>query len=442
MPLESNTAPRLRCLSIQQPWAWMICSGDKDIENRNWKTDFRGTIAIHASTKVTQVNGLLKKDKVKQVKSGDFEYGAIIGLADIESISIYGREHETNPHAFGPYCWKMTNGRFLKNPIPMMGKLGLVYLSDEITASVLSQETFQIPSDSPIRSLLQNNMEAKPSVLELYEYCVEDLYAKATIEELWRVVNRMIELDAGPYAHICRLDFACQSDEVSLPVGYCEAFENAVIATYGVGSDDKEFRRIYEDCLESEANPDEYKFTNQLRYDPSCFYQHLTVYLHTISLEFLKLGQYDKAMEYSNRRLSVEPDAPETHVDLGEIYLKGFSDAASAVSSLRIALKLCDFGRAPDAELKIASYLDKDPEFDRQLLARLLLLLSQAFREVGEIDEAMSISTRLVKFDKENPLAFVEAHKVAIQKNDAKLAKKYMKKAFELDPEIGQLDGE
>jgi hypothetical protein len=47
-----------------------------------------------------------------------------------------------------------------------------------------------------------------------------------------------------------------------------------------------------------------------------------------------------------------------------------------------------------------------------------------------------------VKFDKENPLALVEAHKVALLKNDAKLAKKYMKKALELDPEIGQLDGE
>jgi hypothetical protein len=318
MPLESNTAPRLRCLSIQQPWAWMVCSGDKDIENRNWKTDFRGTIAIHASTKVTQVNGFLKRDKVKQVKRSDFEYGAIIGLADIESIAVYGREHETNPHAFGPYCWKMTNGRFLKNPIPMIGKLGLVYLSDELTTSVLSQETFQIPFDSPIRSMLQNNMEAKPSVMELYEYCVEDLYAKATIDELWRAVNRMIELDAGPYAHICRLDFARQSDEVSLPVGYCEAFENAVVATYGYGSDDQQFRRIYEDCLESEARPDEYKVTNQLQYDPSCFYQHLTVYLHNISLEFLKLGRYDKAMEYSDRRLSVEPDDPETHVDRGD----------------------------------------------------------------------------------------------------------------------------
>ena len=54
----------------------------------------------------------------------------------------------------------------------------------------------------------------------------------------------------------------------------------------------------------------------------------------------------------------------------------------------------------------------------------------------------MTISTRLVKFDIENSLAFVEAHKVATQKNDAKLAKKYMKKAIELDPEIGQSDGE
>ena len=442
MPIESNTVPRLRCLSIQQPWAWMVCSGDKDIENRNWKTDFRGTIAIHASTKVTQVNGFLKRDMVKQVKRSDFEYGAIIGLADIESIAVYGREHETNPHAFGPYCWKMTNGRFLKNPVPMIGKLGLIYLPDVFTASVLTQETFQIPSDSPIRSLLQNNMEAKPSVLELYEYCFEDLYAKATVEELSRVINRMIELDPGPYAHINRLVLARQTGEVSLPVGYCEAFENAVVSTYGDGSDDQEFRRIYEGCLESEASAEEYQDANQLRYDPSCFYQHLTVYLHNISLEFLKLGRNDKAMEYSNRRLSVEPDDPETHVDRGEIYLKGFSDAASAVSSLRIALQLCDFGRAPDAELQIASYLDIDPEFDRQLLARLLLLLSQALREVGEIDEAMTISTRLVKFDKENPLAFVEAHKVAMQKKDAKLAKKYMKKALELDPEIGQLDGE
>ena len=37
------------CLSVRQPWASLIVSGFKSVENRSWKTDYRGTIAIHAS---------------------------------------------------------------------------------------------------------------------------------------------------------------------------------------------------------------------------------------------------------------------------------------------------------------------------------------------------------------------------------------------------------
>ena len=37
------------CLSIRQPWAWLIIKGYKDIENRSWPTTVRDTIAIHAS---------------------------------------------------------------------------------------------------------------------------------------------------------------------------------------------------------------------------------------------------------------------------------------------------------------------------------------------------------------------------------------------------------
>ncbi|UCV02338.1 ASCH domain-containing protein [Dechloromonas denitrificans] len=36
-------------LSIRQPWAWLIVAGYKDIENRDWKTPFRGRCLIHAS---------------------------------------------------------------------------------------------------------------------------------------------------------------------------------------------------------------------------------------------------------------------------------------------------------------------------------------------------------------------------------------------------------
>lgn len=39
----------MKALSIKQPWASLIAHGIKDIENRTWKTKFRGRIYIHAS---------------------------------------------------------------------------------------------------------------------------------------------------------------------------------------------------------------------------------------------------------------------------------------------------------------------------------------------------------------------------------------------------------
>ena len=41
-------------LSIRQPWAWLIVNGYKDIENRNWKTNFRGKILVHAAKGMTK----------------------------------------------------------------------------------------------------------------------------------------------------------------------------------------------------------------------------------------------------------------------------------------------------------------------------------------------------------------------------------------------------
>lgn len=38
----------MRALSIRQPWAWLIVNGHKDIENREWSTQFRGQVLIHA----------------------------------------------------------------------------------------------------------------------------------------------------------------------------------------------------------------------------------------------------------------------------------------------------------------------------------------------------------------------------------------------------------
>jgi hypothetical protein len=38
-----------KVLSVQQPYATLICAGVKTVENRTWKTDYRGKLLIHAS---------------------------------------------------------------------------------------------------------------------------------------------------------------------------------------------------------------------------------------------------------------------------------------------------------------------------------------------------------------------------------------------------------
>jgi len=39
-------------LSVQQPWAWLIVHGWKDVENRVWATGFRGRFLVHAGINV------------------------------------------------------------------------------------------------------------------------------------------------------------------------------------------------------------------------------------------------------------------------------------------------------------------------------------------------------------------------------------------------------
>ena len=44
----------MKALSIRQPWAWLIVNGWKNIENREWPTNFRGRFLVHASKTMTR----------------------------------------------------------------------------------------------------------------------------------------------------------------------------------------------------------------------------------------------------------------------------------------------------------------------------------------------------------------------------------------------------
>jgi hypothetical protein len=90
---ESSPAPTL-CLSIRQPWAWLIVNGWKNIENREWPTRQRGPIYVHASQTMTRgdyescrifVEGIHADLWSKIPPANKLERGGIVGQTTILS---------------------------------------------------------------------------------------------------------------------------------------------------------------------------------------------------------------------------------------------------------------------------------------------------------------------------------------------------------------------
>lgn len=83
-----------KALSIKQPWASLIAEGIKPIENRTWKTNFRGRIYIHASSP-RKFDIALTDDQTRwalpvleKAFKGELPFGAIIGEVDIVDCII------------------------------------------------------------------------------------------------------------------------------------------------------------------------------------------------------------------------------------------------------------------------------------------------------------------------------------------------------------------
>lgn len=83
----------MKAISIKQTWASLIAHGIKDIENRTWKTNFRGKIYIHASAKSAGNTAYLLNDQQNnyfvfntenyKTFESNLPYSAIIGEVEI-----------------------------------------------------------------------------------------------------------------------------------------------------------------------------------------------------------------------------------------------------------------------------------------------------------------------------------------------------------------------
>ena len=120
----------MKALSVRQPWADNIIFHGKDIENRTWRTKFRGTVAIHAGMKFHDYADLSDEEKKQMVR------GAIIGVVDVVDCV---EKHKSKWFQKGFIGFVLENPRPLKKPIPCKGALNFWNVPPEIEREIKRQ---------------------------------------------------------------------------------------------------------------------------------------------------------------------------------------------------------------------------------------------------------------------------------------------------------------
>lgn len=127
-------AETYHCISIRQPWAWLVIHGGKDIENRDWASSYRGPLAIHAAKGMTKDE---YEDAVAFVAKiapsvvipppNQLVRGAVIGIVDMDGCT----SQRTSPWFMGFYGHIYRNPRAIE-PVPVRGQLGFFPVSLEV----------------------------------------------------------------------------------------------------------------------------------------------------------------------------------------------------------------------------------------------------------------------------------------------------------------------
>lgn len=100
-----------KAISLKQPWANLVCEGEKTIETRKWNTKYRGDLVICSS----------KKPEIEP-------YGKALCIVEVYDTEPMQKKHEKDacvkvyPKA---QAWHLRNIRPINPPIPVKGQLSI-----------------------------------------------------------------------------------------------------------------------------------------------------------------------------------------------------------------------------------------------------------------------------------------------------------------------------
>ncbi|MEV4287390.1 hypothetical protein AB0K40_17940 [Nonomuraea bangladeshensis] len=145
-------------LTIRPPWSFAIAAGWKPIENRTWRTDHRGPLAIHAGARWDH-RAALRIAELTRAAVVKTEMSAIVAVAELvdihhsstcERTERLGHFHRNGPYTCSPWAmggddergmwhWQLANVRRLVAPVECGGRLRLWELPPDVEAQVLEQ---------------------------------------------------------------------------------------------------------------------------------------------------------------------------------------------------------------------------------------------------------------------------------------------------------------
>lgn len=131
----------MKALTLRPVWAWAVIYAGKDIENRTWRTQLRGTIAIHASKGLTKaeyeacVEGVPRRWQKEIPAFEAMTRGAVIGIADLVDCVTESKSRWYNGEDYG---FVLRNARAIK-PIECTGALGFWDLPVKVEQNINRQ---------------------------------------------------------------------------------------------------------------------------------------------------------------------------------------------------------------------------------------------------------------------------------------------------------------
>lgn len=121
-------------LSVQQPWAELIITGQKTIELRTWAPEYRGQVCLHAGKRINR--RLEEHFGLENLFRGGFigtvELTAIVPIRPDRWRSWRERHRDPGPYQPGMFGWILKNPHRFDIPVPGRGALGLFIPSPEL----------------------------------------------------------------------------------------------------------------------------------------------------------------------------------------------------------------------------------------------------------------------------------------------------------------------